>query len=114
MIDNYTREANERCFKLAQSDVDEVFRDIAATDAADADADRWKKKLNRIAAEYVFSARFALIRLLDGNAAQMNAQDAAQMDAQGLSMNWKIGSCPAPGTRRLRAGRRSTRRRAGI
>lgn len=83
MIDNYTREANERCFKLAQSDVDEVFRDIAATDA-DTDADRWKKKLNRIAAEYVFSARFALIRLLDGNAAQMNAQDAAQMDAQGL------------------------------
>ena len=43
MIDNYTREANERCFKLAQSDVDEVFRDIAATDA-DTDADRWKKK----------------------------------------------------------------------
>ena len=101
MIDNYTREANERCFKLAQSDVDEVFRDIAATDA-DTDADRWKKKLNRIAAEYVFSARFALIRLLDGNAAQMNAQDAAKMEAQG------------PGARRLRAGRRSTRRRAGI
>lgn len=62
MIENYTRDAKQRCLSLIDADVEDIWNDIE-TVPEDTDADKWKKKLRTIADEYVFSSRFALMRI---------------------------------------------------
>ena len=62
MIEIYTEEAQERCKSLINSGVDSIWASIEQM-PEDTDADRWKKKLKLIAKEYVFTSRFALMRI---------------------------------------------------
>lgn len=61
MNENYTQAANSRCFGLVDSTLEEIWADIGRT-PEDTEAALWKRKLQRIAAQYVLSSRFALMR----------------------------------------------------
>lgn len=63
MNENYTQAANSRCFGLVDSTLEEIWADIGRT-PEDTEAALWKRKLRRIAAQYVLSSRFALMRIL--------------------------------------------------
>ena len=63
MNENYTQAANSRCFGLVDSTLEEIWADIGRT-PEDTEAALWKRKLQRIAAQYVLSSRFALMRIL--------------------------------------------------
>lgn len=63
MNENYTQAANSRCFGLVDSTLEEIWADIGRT-PEDTEAILWKRKLQRIAAQYVLSSRFALMRIL--------------------------------------------------
>ena len=63
MNENYTQAANSRCFGLVDSALEEIWADIERT-PEDTEAALWKRKLRGIAAQYVLSSRFALMRIL--------------------------------------------------
>lgn len=55
MMDYHTRESEQRCFSLIKTDLQDIWEDIGAM-PDDTDADKWKKKLLKMAEEYVFPA----------------------------------------------------------
>ena len=62
MNENYTQAANSLCFGLVDSALEEIWADIEHT-PEDTEAALWKRKLRGIAAQYVLSSRFALMRI---------------------------------------------------
>ena len=61
-MENYTQAVNSRYFDLVDEDISAIWEDIENTPES-TDKEKWKQKLMRISEEYVFSSRFALIRL---------------------------------------------------
>lgn len=67
MNDDYTQVANDRCFDLIDTDLAEIWSQIENMPPKTAAA-VWLEKLRAIAAEYTFSSRFALMRLMTSRA----------------------------------------------
>ena len=86
---NYTQRAKEKCLDLIDGEIYQIWDDINST-PMDTDAEKWKKKLQAIAAEYSFSSRFTLMRIFQRQA----VDDALLQDnpAQGFSINMSDGS----------------------
>ena len=63
MFDGYTAGIGEAVLDLLDGDISQIWSDIQST-PEDTSADLWKKKLQKIARDYSFSSRFALMRLL--------------------------------------------------
>ncbi len=62
-MQSYTKEARQRSFDLIEAEPDAVWAGIGSM-PEDTDAKRWEKKLQSIAAEYMRSPRFSLMRIL--------------------------------------------------
>ena len=63
MIDSYTQAAREYIFDLVDKETAAIWDDIETT-PQDTTAELWRKKLTRIARNYAYSSRFALMRIL--------------------------------------------------
>ncbi|MCD8362149.1 MAG: hypothetical protein LUC98_04165 [Lachnospiraceae bacterium] len=63
MSQNYTRVVNEKYFRSAENDLAVMWYDIENM-PEDAGREEWKKELTKLALEYSFSSRFALMRIL--------------------------------------------------
>ena len=64
MLANYTEDANDRCFQIADEDIYRIWDTVEGM-SEDETAEIWKEKCNMLSREYAFSSRFALMRLLD-------------------------------------------------
>ncbi|MDO5409424.1 MAG: hypothetical protein Q4F21_03110 [Lachnospiraceae bacterium] len=60
---NYTYVANDYYFNQIDIDLSAIWNDIENTPES-TEADKWKKKIEHIVSEYVFSSRFAIMRIL--------------------------------------------------
>ncbi len=83
MTDSYTRMVNDWCFDLVDDDIAAIWEDIENT-PEDTDAEKWRKKLTKIANEHSFSSRFALMRILCGRAGGTAAGFAMVVGGQAL------------------------------
>lgn len=63
MYGSFTEQTNDYFLDLPEREFAAVWEDIVST-PLDTTADLWKKKLNKIARENLFSSRFALMRIL--------------------------------------------------
>lgn len=63
MYNSFTDQASDYFLDLPERELAAIWEDIVST-PPDTPADLWKKKLNKIARENMFSSRFALMRIL--------------------------------------------------
>lgn len=63
MLERYTQEVNRKCFALISEDSDLIWADLDSM-PVQSDKEKWGNTLRNIADEYVFSARFALMRII--------------------------------------------------
>ncbi len=85
MTTNYTQDAKQRCFDLIDKDIEEIWKGIAQM-PGDTDRDKWGKKIKAIAEEYMFSSRFALIRIF-----QNRASESQMIDTTDPSRGFVVG-----------------------
>ena len=81
MTGNYTLEAEQRCFELADMGRREIFEKLRSI-GNDAGTESWVKEFAHIAADYRVSARFALMRRLyadEPDGPEPTAEDAAAL-----------------------------------
>lgn len=76
MKDGYTQEAYDYFMDLADMDIGTIWEDIQTT-PEDTPAELWEKKLTKIAQDYSFSSRFALMRLLACRSNNIPVTDAS-------------------------------------
>ena len=74
MIKNYTQDAKQRCLNLVDSDIEDIWKSIEQV-PADTEADKWKKKIESLAKEYILSSRFALMRIFLNRASESQLID---------------------------------------
>ena len=77
MKEGYTQEAYDYFMDLADMDIGIIWEDIQTT-PADTPAELWEKKLKKIAQDYSFSSRFALMRLLSCRGNNISVTDASR------------------------------------
>lgn len=82
MLGNYTMDVSDVVLDLLDQDIAEIWADIGAT-PDDTSADLWRKKLKKIANDYSFSSRFALMRILLSRSGQGPAADSFEVSVQG-------------------------------
>lgn len=63
MYGNYTQAANDRCYNVLDQDIYDIW-DAVESLSDDESAECWKEKCEKLAYEYSFSSRFALMRIL--------------------------------------------------
>lgn len=86
MNENYTQAANDRCFGLVDGALEEIWAEIERT-PEDTEAALWKRKLQGIAAQYVLSSRFALMRILCDRAGGDETGFTAALEGETLTFS---------------------------
>lgn len=89
MAEEYTKEVLNNIFGLLESDTAQIEADMAQLSET-ASADLWKKELTKIAQDYSFSSRFALMRIIYNRARASGLVDAKAPEIPTATSKFKV------------------------